>query len=181
MLELHLFTFFTGVLVDFISIPVTVGFTSATSVIIGTSQLKGLMGLKFDSSGFADNVRKVFSHAGETRIWDLVLGLSCIIILLSFRVSTLYILFLLQDYLIIIFFTPLPFLFIKKIKDIKIGGSKPTKKQKIIMKTLWLISTSRNALMVLVCSLLAYLLHEPGTESVFVLTGLLFYSHFTPL
>lgn len=132
-----------GVLVDFISIPVTVGFTSATSVIIGTSQLKGLMGLKFDSSGFADNVRKVFSHAGETRIWDLVLGLSCIIILLSFR----------------------------KIKDIKIGGSKPTKKQKIIMKTLWLISTSRNALMVLVCSLLAYLLHEPGTESVFVLTG----------
>ncbi|XP_034247389.1 sodium-independent sulfate anion transporter-like isoform X2 [Thrips palmi] len=132
-----------GVLVDFISIPVTVGFTSATSVIIGTSQLKGLMGLKFDSSGFADNVRKVFSHAGETRIWDLVLGLSCIIILLSFR----------------------------KIKDIKIGGSKPTRKQKIIMKTLWLISTSRNALMVLACSFLAYLLHEQGTESVFVLTG----------
>lgn len=71
---------------DFISIPVTVGFTSATSVIIATSQLKGLMGLKFDSSGFADNVRKVVTHAGETRIWDLVLGLSCIILLLSLRV-----------------------------------------------------------------------------------------------
>lgn len=134
-----------GVLVDFISIPVTVGFTSATSVIIGTSQLKGLMGLKFDSSGFADNVRKVFVHAGETRIWDLVLGLSCIILLLSLR----------------------------KIKDIKIGGSKPTRKQQIIMKTLWLVSTSRNALMVLTCSLLAYLLQptDPTAESAFVLTG----------
>ncbi|KAK3907868.1 Sodium-independent sulfate anion transporter [Frankliniella fusca] len=132
-----------GVLVDFISIPVTVGFTSATSVIIGTSQLKGLMGLKFDSSGFADNVRKVFSHAGETRIWDLVLGLSCIIILLSFR----------------------------KIKDIKVGGCKPTRKQQILMKILWLVSTSRNALIVLACSLLAYLMHEPGVESPFVLTG----------
>lgn len=141
--QLLMGVFHLGVLVDFISIPVTVGFTSATSVIIGTSQLKGLMGLKFDSSGFADNVRKVFSHAGETRIWDLVLGLSCIIILLSFR----------------------------KIKDIKIGGSKPTKKQQILMKTLWLISTSRNALIVLACSLLAYLMHEPDVESPFVLTG----------
>jgi len=82
-----------GVLIDFISIPVTVGFTSATSVIIATSQLKGLMGLKFDSSGFADNLQKVFAHAGETRIWDLILGIFCIIMLLSLRVLLLLIFF----------------------------------------------------------------------------------------
>jgi len=77
---------FSGVLVDFISMPVTVGFTSATSLIVATSQLKGLMGLKFASSGFADNLLKVIQHIGETRTWDLVLGLSCIVTLLSLRV-----------------------------------------------------------------------------------------------
>lgn len=51
--------FYTGVLIDFISVPVTVGFTSATSVIIAVSQLKGLLGLQFKSGGFIDTVKKV--------------------------------------------------------------------------------------------------------------------------
>lgn len=76
-----------GVLVDFISIPVTVGFTSATSVIIATSQLKGLLGLRFKSSGFLDTVAKVPRHIHETRFWDCLLGFSCIAILLFLRVS----------------------------------------------------------------------------------------------
>lgn len=52
---------FLGVLIDFISVPVTVGFTSATSVIIAVSQLKGLLGLQFKSGAFIDTVKKVFS------------------------------------------------------------------------------------------------------------------------
>lgn len=79
---------FLGVLIDFISIPVTVGFTSATSVIIAVSQLKGLLGLKFDSSGgFLDVLRKVGEHIHETHVPDLCLGVSCVFILLALRVS----------------------------------------------------------------------------------------------
>lgn len=48
-----------GVLIDFISVPVTVGFTSATSVIIAVSQLKGLLGLKFKSGGFINTMKMV--------------------------------------------------------------------------------------------------------------------------
>jgi sodium-independent sulfate anion transporter 11 len=40
-----------GSLVDLISLPVTVGFTSATSLIIGASQLKGLLGIKGGRAG----------------------------------------------------------------------------------------------------------------------------------
>jgi len=60
----------------------------------------------------------------------------------------------------------------QKIKDLKLGGSKPTKRQKIIMKAMWLISTARNALMVLASSFLAYMLHTPEKESAFILTGM---------
>lgn len=79
----------TGVLIDFISVPVTVGFTSATSVIIATSQLKGLLGLKFESSGFLDTVRQVCLHLPEARVADSLLGLICITVLLLLRVTRL--------------------------------------------------------------------------------------------
>jgi MFS superfamily sulfate permease-like transporter len=76
----------TGVLVDFISIPVTVGFTSATSVIIACSQLKGLLGLTFKANGFLDTVNKVWNHIPETRPWDATLGFTSIVVLLLLRV-----------------------------------------------------------------------------------------------
>ncbi|CAH0563575.1 unnamed protein product [Brassicogethes aeneus] len=76
-----------GVLVDFISIPVTVGFTSATSVIIGASQLKSLLGIKVSSSGFLDTISKVFQNLDKTRLSDALLGFGCIVILMLLRVS----------------------------------------------------------------------------------------------
>jgi len=78
---------FVGVLVDFISIPVTVGFTSATSVIIVASQLKGLLGLKISSQGFVDTLIQVFQNIGDTSLWDAGMSISCIAILLLFRVT----------------------------------------------------------------------------------------------
>ncbi|XP_033609062.1 sodium-independent sulfate anion transporter isoform X4 [Cryptotermes secundus] len=134
-----------GVLVDFISIPVTVGFTSATSVIIACSQLKGLLGLSFKSNGFLDTVNKVWTHIPKTRPWDATLGFTCIVVLLLLR----------------------------KIKDIKLGpkDGKPNKRQKTIMKTLWLISTARNVFVVVVCSFIAYNLHAENEDSPFILTA----------
>nr|CAD7395077.1 unnamed protein product [Timema cristinae] len=124
-----------GVLVDFISIPVTVGFTSATSVIIAVSQLKGLLGLSFTSSGFVDNVKKVYQQIGETRLGDTVLG--------------------------------------GKLKDVKLGpkDDKPSERQRVLMKILWLVSTSRNALVVIVCSVLAFTFHTSEKGLPFLLTG----------
>jgi Sulfate permease family len=77
----------TGVLLDFISVPVSIGFTSATSVIIIVSQLKGLLGLKFSSNTFVDNVTKVFKNLPDIRLGDTFLGFVCIVTLLVLRVK----------------------------------------------------------------------------------------------
>jgi solute carrier family 26 (sodium-independent sulfate anion transporter), member 11 len=77
----------TGVLLDFISVPVSIGFTSATSVIIIVSQLKGLLGLQFSSNTFVDNVAQVFKNLPNIRLGDTFLGFICIVTLLVLRVK----------------------------------------------------------------------------------------------
>jgi len=76
-----------GVLVDLISMPVTVGFTSATAIIIGCSQLKGLLGItvKSPSDGFIPTIHTVFSNLDNIRYSDAALGFSSLIILLLVR------------------------------------------------------------------------------------------------
>lgn len=126
-----------GVLIDFISVPVTVGFTSATSVIIAVSQLKGLLGLQFKSGGFLDTVKKVITNIPNARLADSTLGISCIVLLLLMR----------------------------KMKDLKLPAS-----QNGLKKTLWLLSTSRNAIVVVGCSVAAFLFEKYSTQP-FKLTG----------
>lgn len=129
-----------GVLIDFISIPVTVGFTSATSVIIATSQLKSLLGLKFTASGFLDTIRKVFENISSYRVSDTILGIVCIVSLIILR----------------------------KLKDLQLP--KRAAQNKFLSHTLWLISTSRNALIVLLCSSIAYA-YTTEDSTPFLLTG----------
>lgn len=126
-----------GVLIDFISVPVTVGFTSATSVIIAVSQLKGLLGLQFKSRGFIDTLKMVIINIPNATLADSSLGISSIIVLL----------------------------FMRKMKDIHLPAN-----QKSFKKTLWLLSTSRNAIIVLLCSLMSFV-WELHSESPFKLTG----------
>lgn len=78
---------YTGFLVDFISIPVTSGFTSATSIIIIVSQLQGLLGLKFKANNIVDNLSKIFQNVQNVRMPDFLLGICSIAFLLFFRVS----------------------------------------------------------------------------------------------
>ncbi|CAG5101314.1 Similar to Slc26a11: Sodium-independent sulfate anion transporter (Mus musculus) [Cotesia congregata] len=133
------------VLIDFISIPVTVGFTSATSVIIVASQLKGILGLKITSSGFIDTLHKVFSNIGDTNPWDAGMSFICIFFLVLLR----------------------------KMKDIKWCSrvEKPSKERKILAKVIWLVSTARNAIVVVICSTIAYKMNSTESGSPFVLTG----------
>ncbi|CAH1391158.1 unnamed protein product [Nezara viridula] len=133
-----------GVLVEFISQPVTVGFTTATSVIIVVSQIKGLLGLSFTSEGFLPTLMKIVENIHETKFWDTTLGLVCIAILLLLR----------------------------KVKDLVVVDKRSPKQKRVIAKCLWLLSTSRNALVVVVCSFISFVLHNNNNGSVpYKLTG----------
>ncbi|XP_055912234.1 sodium-independent sulfate anion transporter [Eupeodes corollae] len=130
-----------GALVDLISLPVTVGFTSATAVIIGTSQLKGLLGLKGGSgSDFINTIKSVFTNLDMVRPGDMTLGFISIVLLLLMR----------------------------KLKDIKL--SERVSGHKLFNGIFWLLATARNALIVLISSTLAYYTCQ-GESCIFVLTG----------
>ncbi|CAB3238020.1 unnamed protein product [Arctia plantaginis] len=141
-----------GFLIDFISGPVSVGFTSAAAIIIATTQVKDILGLSFPGGKFLQVWTGMYEHIGETRLWDTVLGISCIIVLLLLR----------------------------KVKDIIVspkvdaesgvmegGGSRL---RRSLANGLWFLSTTRNILVVLVCAALAYYF-DTQRKAPFVLTG----------
>ncbi|KAJ6637083.1 Sodium-independent sulfate anion transporter [Pseudolycoriella hygida] len=115
-----------GFVVDFISVPVTNAFTSATSVIIIGAQLKNLLGLSYSSKGFADSLHHLIFNISDIKLWDSVSGLVCCVFLLSLRF----------------------------LKDIKMKSE--TKCTKISTKFLWYLSQARNVLIVIITSSVAY-------------------------
>ncbi|XP_054282437.1 sodium-independent sulfate anion transporter-like [Macrosteles quadrilineatus] len=120
-----------GFLIDFISGPVSVGFTSAAAIIIATTMLKDLLGLQFTANKFVETLEGVVTHLGHARLGDAVLGVTCMAVLL----------------------------FLRKIKDLPVGPAdvnKRTPSQRFLAQTLWLVSTARNILVVLVCGVLSY-------------------------
>jgi len=126
-----------GFLIDFISGPVSVGFTSAAAIIIATTMLKDLLGLQVAGSKFLETLEAVVTHLGQSRLWDAVLGLSCMAILL----------------------------FLRKIKDLPVGPAdinKRTQSQQWLARGLWFISTARNILVVLVCGVMCYVFEQHG-------------------
>ncbi|CAG9584960.1 unnamed protein product [Danaus chrysippus] len=135
-----------GFLIDFISGPVSVGFTSAAAIIIATTQVKDILGLSFPGGKFLQVWTGMYQHIGETRLWDTVLGVSCIVVLLLLR----------------------------KVKDIKIGkeaeSSKESRVRSFVSQSLWFLSTTRNIFVVLVCAALAYYF-DTLNQQPFVLTG----------
>ncbi|XP_058825058.1 sodium-independent sulfate anion transporter [Topomyia yanbarensis] len=142
LVELLMAVLRLGALVDLISLPVTVGFTSATALIIGASQLKALLGIRGGSgSGFAETIKTVIQNIGSARVADSILGLTAIAVLLALR----------------------------KLKDIK-TPAQAGQGRKALGMALWLIATARNALLVLVTSLLAFYFDRQG-ERPFILTG----------
>ncbi|KAL1116100.1 hypothetical protein AAG570_005595 [Ranatra chinensis] len=134
-----------GFLIDFISGPVSVGFTSAAAIIIATTQVKDLLGLTYSASSFIDVWDQLALHISETRLWDAILGFTCMTILLILR----------------------------KVKDIPVGPDDSKEKtvfQKILSQVLWFVSTARNILVVVICAVMAYMFHQHGSIP-FVLSG----------
>ncbi|XP_015108473.1 sodium-independent sulfate anion transporter isoform X1 [Diachasma alloeum] len=136
-----------GFLIDFISGPVSVGFTSAAAIIIATSQIKDVLGIRISGGNFLDTWHNVFEHICDTRIWDTIWGLISIAVLLILR----------------------------KVKDIplisrdtKVTSSTSTK---IMQAFLWFLSTSRNILIVVVSAVACWYLENHLGSSPVILTG----------
>ncbi|XP_074038266.1 sodium-independent sulfate anion transporter [Leptinotarsa decemlineata] len=122
-----------GFLVDFVSSPVVSAFTSASAITIASTQVKGLLGLKFEAENFFSIWMNIFKHISKYKVWDAVLGLFCCAILLLMRK--------LKDY-----GSPL-------VED------KDQKRQPLGRKVIFLLSVSKNALVVVGCAVLAFILN----------------------
>ncbi|KAJ2945897.1 hypothetical protein O0L34_g4805 [Tuta absoluta] len=134
-----------GFLVEFVSLPVVSGFTSAAAVTIASSQLKGLLGLRFSSESFLSTWEGVFKHIGDTRIQDTLLSLVCCIVLLG----------------------------MKALKDIRIKEAEDEKRRRmtsLLQKSLWFAGVARNAVVVLLAAVAAFFLHQDKNEPL-MLTG----------
>lgn len=74
-----------GSLVQFISMPVTAGFTTAAALQIGSLQVKSLLGLPGRSTEFLDAWIHICNNIGGARLWDSVLGVLTIGFLLALK------------------------------------------------------------------------------------------------
>ncbi|XP_050094860.1 sodium-independent sulfate anion transporter-like [Anopheles aquasalis] len=124
-----------GFLVQFISLPVTAGFTSAAAITIASGQMKSLLGLPGKSNEFLESWINVFEHIGEVRLWDSVLGIGTIVVLLL----------------------------LMNLKNIK-GGPRWSATAKYV-------ALARNAIVVIIGSVIAFLVTDAGHTDVFLLTG----------
>ncbi|TRY69381.1 hypothetical protein TCAL_07206 [Tigriopus californicus] len=157
-----------GFIIDFISVPVTAGFTSAAALTIASSQVKDLFGLKIVEKSHFEGVHgtwiDIVWNFESFRYQDTILGFVCIIVLL-----------LLRHIRNVNWFD--------SIEDIE----KPSSCQilchrlgsvgrKIMGKLVWVIATARNAVIVIICLLIAMGFdpepQPPGTRNTtFILTG----------
>src|SRR3989338_4495997 len=77
IIQLLLGVFKLGVVVNFLSHPVIIGFTNAAAIIIGLSQLNKLFGVSMGrSESFIQDIWGVLQQIGETHIPTLLIGVS---------------------------------------------------------------------------------------------------------
>lgn len=65
-----------GFLANLLSHPVVSGFITASGIIIATSQLKHLLGIKADGENLVDLIASLSAHVGNTNLPTLVIGVS---------------------------------------------------------------------------------------------------------
>jgi sodium-independent sulfate anion transporter 11 len=151
-----------GFLIDFISVPVIAGFTSAAALTIISGQWRHLLGLSIDMghskthAGVVDYYVDIVNNITTTRWQDAVLGLSCTLLLLLLRALN-------QTN----WFKPIGDETPSYIQ--RLTNRLPVTSLHCLDKLVWLICTARNAMIVLLCLVLAWVL-DPGAR-VFSLTG----------
>ncbi len=86
LIQLALGMFRLGVVVNFISHPVIVGFTSAAAIIIGLSQLNKLLGVSIGrSESFLQDIWGVLLQIGDTHLPTLLMGAGAFTIMWGLR------------------------------------------------------------------------------------------------
>ena len=127
-----------GFIMRYLSLPVVSGFTSAAAITIGFGQVKHLLGIKVKSSEyFIPEVIETFKNVGNTNGWDVLVGMSCLVILILLRLAN------------------------KSISHYPTD----TKLQTVAKVFVWFISTARNAIVVLCSAAVAFAIHSQHITS----------------
>lgn len=79
--------YLAGIVVEFISIPVSSAFGTAVAMTILGTEMKNFLGLNYKSQNFYDSLRNLRSHIIDTRSGDLSLGVICVVFLILLDVS----------------------------------------------------------------------------------------------
>jgi SulP family sulfate permease len=74
-----------GVLVNFVSHSVIVGFSSGAGVLIAIKQFRHLFGLEFSSHSLIETVRDIFVYLPETHLPTMALGVGTVLLILLLR------------------------------------------------------------------------------------------------
>lgn len=82
-----MFVRFAGIVVEFISLPVSSAFGSAVAMTILGTEMKNFLGLEYKSKNFYDSLRNLKDHAKDTKMGDMSLGIICIVTLILLDVS----------------------------------------------------------------------------------------------
>jgi len=149
-----------GFLIDFISVPVIAGFTSAAAITIASGQIKGLLGIHVEHkhhthAGLVDTYSDIIANIKTVKLNDTILGLTCAVILLSLRALNKT-----------NWFKPVgegeePGMIQRTMNKL------PEKGLLIVSKIVWFVCTARNAIVVIICALMAGYMEK----DTFVLTG----------
>ncbi|CAH1113645.1 unnamed protein product [Psylliodes chrysocephalus] len=144
LIQIFMGLFGLGFIIDFVSGPVSSGFTSAVALIIVTSQVKDILGIKTKGGSFLQSWMSIINEIPNTRTWDAVMGISCIVLLLI----------------------------MKTIGSQKLGteDEKPSVLKKVFNNLTWVIGTGRNAILVIICGFIGYVYCSRG-EPPFLVIG----------
>lgn len=86
VIQLALGVFKLGVVVNFLSHPVIVGFTNAAAIIIALSQLSKILGVSMPrSESFISDITAVFRQVGDTHLPTLAMGLGAIALMWAMK------------------------------------------------------------------------------------------------
>lgn len=78
-----------GFLVQYISTPTIIGFTTSATITIASGQIKPLLGIKSGKSNeFIDSWKNVFENLNEIKYTDTILGLISIVLLFAMKKPT---------------------------------------------------------------------------------------------
>jgi len=131
-----------GFIIEFVSMPVTGGFTSAAAIIMASSQLKGLFGISYDAKNCLDMWIKCIENIRNIRLADTSMGVICILILLG----------------------------LKKLKSVKVEVKGI--RAKFYSVVLFILTTGSNVLVVIISSIIAYYSINDGHSKLVLTGGI---------